>query len=315
MTRSALRSWSLLLLATLSFAACDSGGGGGSPTEPGGTLTLTASPSQIGRTGTSTLTATARQRNGQPVTAGTQVSFTSSLGTVPTTAATDNNGQAVVTLRGDGRTGVATVTASLAAGPTASTTVTIVPGLTVSLTVDPSAVPLNGTAAVTATVREANGQPAPAGLRVQLATTLGRFDDPAPLTDGAGTARARLNGGSTPGRATVTATVDGAAAPASAELSVGEGLTLTLRASPDSIGPNGTTEIAALVFEADGSPATGVRVLLETTLGRLDDTGPVVDALGVARATLRGDGRTGDARVRAEIPGRNVTAELVVPIR
>lgn len=312
--RSPLALVALVVVASLASTACDSGGGGGSPTEPGGTLTLTANPTQIGRTGTSELTARAL-RNGQPVAVGTVVSFATSLGTLPASATTDANGQARVTLRGDGRTGVATVTASLASGATAQTAVTVIPGLTVALSLDPTAVPLNGTAAVVATVRESTGLPAPAGLEVLLTTSLGRLDTAAPRTDATGVARANLNGGSTPGRATVTANVAGAMVPATAELAVGQGTTISLRASPASIGPNGTSEISALVFAADGSPASGTRVDLTTTLGRLDDTGPVVDGLGVARTLLRGDGRTGDARVRASLSGSEVTAELVVPIR
>src|SRR3954453_23307436 len=66
------------------------------------TLTVSASPSEItSTTGTSSITAVVRKANGQPVNPGTQVRFTTTLGTIDPVASTDSSGVATATLRGD----------------------------------------------------------------------------------------------------------------------------------------------------------------------------------------------------------------------
>jgi hypothetical protein len=97
----------LLLPATLLLAACDSV----TPVAPEGTtLTVSISPTFIGLNGTAQVTVVARKPDGQPVNPGTEVFFTTSLGTIDQMDPTNESGIATATLRGDGRAGEATVT-------------------------------------------------------------------------------------------------------------------------------------------------------------------------------------------------------------
>jgi|CXWL01.1.fsa_nt_gi hypothetical protein len=316
LTRSASVAAIVSGLLVALFAGCGGGGGGGTPTDPGALLTLTASPTQIGRTATSTLTALGKRSNGTPVATGTQIRFATTLGSIaPATVLTDANGRALATLRADGRTGAATVTATMGSD-TAQATVTVVTGLALVASATPPAIPLNGTSELAVQARESNGDPTGAGTEIRFATTLGRLDDPRPVTDNLGIARTKLRGTGTAGIATVTADTDGAVGPARVEVAIGQGVTLAISADPGAIGPQGTTQISVLALAANGQPVpTGTLVELTTTLGNLDNVRPSTDSLGLARTTLRADGRTGDARVTATVTGGVASVTVVVPIR
>jgi hypothetical protein len=107
--------WTLVLtLAVLTGLACDSA----NPVAPSGTtLTISASPNQISLDGTSTITVIGRQPNGNPLASGTEIRFSTNLGTIdPVIAEADGNGRARAILRGDGRAGTATVQATTTGG-------------------------------------------------------------------------------------------------------------------------------------------------------------------------------------------------------
>lgn len=311
---SFIRTTAVVGICGFATLACGGGGGGGSPTTPGSSLTLSASPTQIGRSGSATLTALALRDNGQPAAVGTQISFATNLGTVsPVTVLTDAGGRATSTLRGDGRTGTATVSAQ-GAGATAQITVLIETGISLLLTAAPPAIPLEGSTMLTVQAREANGDPA-VGVTVRLTTTLGSLANPQPVTTNVGIAETTLRAGATAGRAVVTAEVEGGVGPARVEVSIGEGISLRISADPAAIGPTGATAISILALQANGTAVpTGTQVELTSTLGRLDNDRPATDALGLARTTLRADGRTGDARVTASVSG-GAPSTVVVPIR
>lgn len=96
-----------LALLVLVSPACDSV----TPVAPeGSVLTVSISPTFIELTGTAVVTVVARKPSGQPVNRGTEIFFSTTLGTIDQMAATDDGGVAVSTLRGDGRAGDATVT-------------------------------------------------------------------------------------------------------------------------------------------------------------------------------------------------------------
>lgn len=98
----------LLSLVFVAVLGCDKA----TPTAPSGsTLAISASPSVIGLNGTSTITVIGRQPNGSPMREGTEVRLSSTLGTVTPLVTFNRDGNAIATLRGDGRTGAATVTA------------------------------------------------------------------------------------------------------------------------------------------------------------------------------------------------------------
>jgi hypothetical protein len=163
----------LLSLAALSLLwACDKA----TLVAPGGAvLTLTASPTDITLTGASTLTVVARRENGNPVNPGTEVRFSTTLGTLDQEVVeTDSAGVATAVLRGDGRVGDAVVRARSGAAESPEVTVTIgrLAGA-VSLQANPSSVPeTGGVITLLVLVRDSRGQPV-ANVPVNFRTEVG----------------------------------------------------------------------------------------------------------------------------------------------
>lgn len=91
------------------------------------------------------------------------------------------------------------------------------------------------------------------------------------------------------------------------------GTVLHLSVYPTRISSNGTAQVTVSAIRANGNPVNpGTEIRLSTTLGTID---PVIrtDASGVARGTLRGDGRVGTATVSAFSGAvEPVTAEVVI---
>lgn len=80
------------------------------------------------------------------------------------------------------------------------------------------------------------------------------------------------------------------------------GTVLTISASPSQIGLNGTSQIVVIGRRPDGNPLNkGTEIFFTTDLGNLNPAFATVDEDGVARATLRGDGRAGTAMVQARV--------------
>jgi hypothetical protein len=151
-----------------------------SPVAPeGSTLTLTANPSQVtSATGTATITAIARKPNGTPIIRGTEVRFSTNLGTIDPIAETDDQGIARATLRGDGRFGKATVSAQVGTAASTAPTVDVEIGVSsASIVLQPSPTNIGvtgGTVNLVALVRDSRGQPM-AGAPVNFLTELGRL--------------------------------------------------------------------------------------------------------------------------------------------
>jgi hypothetical protein len=160
------------LLLTFGLA-CDSA----SPVAPTGTLlTISASPSEITANGTSTIRVTALRANGTPVNPGTIVRLDTTLGSVDAQVEVDETGVATATLRGDGRIGVATVTAR--SGSSEAAMVEVMVGRSaanVSLQATPSQVSEDGgTITLLAVVRDDDGEPL-ANATVNFTTEVGRL--------------------------------------------------------------------------------------------------------------------------------------------
>ncbi|MEM7050487.1 MAG: PKD domain-containing protein [Acidobacteriota bacterium] len=147
-----------LLTILLTMAACDSA----SPVAPAGTtLSITVGQSRISINGSTTVRVTALRSNGTPVNPGTQIRLSTTLGTIDGIITTDADGVALGTLRGDGRIGMATVSASV--GTTEAATVDVEIGeaaANVSLQANPSSIAETGDRIeLLALVRNADGQP------------------------------------------------------------------------------------------------------------------------------------------------------------
>jgi PKD domain-containing protein len=77
------------------------------------------------------------------------------------------------------------------------------------------------------------------------------------------------------------------------------GATISVTANPSQIALRGQSQVTAVVREANGSPVNrGTIVRFATTIGSIEESAET-DAQGVARVTLRGDGRLGTAKVTA----------------
>ena len=78
------------------------------------------------------------------------------------------------------------------------------------------------------------------------------------------------------------------------------GSTLSITASPLEIAATGTSTVTIVATRGAGGGAVtpGTEIRLSTTLGEIDEV-VTTDASGVARATLRGTGRSGTAKITA----------------
>lgn len=80
------------------------------------------------------------------------------------------------------------------------------------------------------------------------------------------------------------------------------GTVLTISANPGQISLNGSSQITAIGRRPDGNPLNeGTEIFFSTDRGTISPTVVAVDENGVARATLRGDGRAGTAMVQASV--------------
>jgi len=183
---------SLLGLAFLPVLGCDKA----SPVAPNGTILLiSAEPAKIGINGTSTITVIGRKPDGQPLNPGTEVRMTTNLGRIEPTIVEIRNGTATATLRGDGRLGIAKVTASTGgsgssgtppsegspspptSGPGSATVDVEVgtPAASIVLQPSPTTLPaVGGRVTLLALVRDSSGQPL-ANQGVNFTTQLGQL--------------------------------------------------------------------------------------------------------------------------------------------
>jgi len=240
MTSRTLPSLGLALLL-LPVLGCDKA----TPVAPAGVvLTISASPSQVALNGTSTITVIGRKPDGQPLNPGTEVRFSTNIGSVnPLIANVGSGGIATTIFSGDGRSGTATITASTGSasgggsggsggsggtgGSGGSTTppptdtgprsgiqtvsISIVVGQDPSnrpsllISANPSTTAVGATSAITVIARNPDRSPVPAGQSVLLTTTLGTLNPSRPTTRSDGTATSILSVGVQAGTATIGA--------------------------------------------------------------------------------------------------------------
>ncbi len=145
------------LLLTL-LAACDRT----SPVAPSGTLvTISANPDRIPSDGQAKIRVVALRPNGTPVSRGTLVRFSTTLGSIPPSVAVDDRGEALAMLKADGQFGTAKVSASSGGSETVTVDVRLgLPPTSVTVQVTPNSVPeTGGSADLLAIVRDDRGQP------------------------------------------------------------------------------------------------------------------------------------------------------------
>lgn len=263
--------------------------------------TLSAAPgSIIAGIGTSTITVTARDANGNVIAGATVLIAATGAGNTVTQPAgvTDANGVATGTVAST-VTGPKTITATIGAtAVTQSDTVTVTPGglsLTVSaLSASPSSIVAGvETSTLTVTARDANGNGI-AGLAVVLAAsgTGNTVTQPAAVTDATGVATGTL-ASTAAGAKIVSATIGAQAITQTDTVTVTSGgisaAQSTVDAAPDTIvAASGTSTITITARDANGNPVAGATVVLAASGAGNTLTQPaaVTGANGVTTGTL-----------------------------
>jgi hypothetical protein len=163
-------------------------------------------------------------------------------------------------------------------------------GSSVTLTINTTSLPLNGTAEITAVVVEAAGTAPHNGTVVTFTSTLGAIEPrEARTTNGLATATFRAGG--TSGTARLGA-VSGEASAEIVEIQIGGAAAnaISLRAEP---GPStGTVTIVATVVDEGGNPLRGVVVAFSADNGQVSPGSATTDNNGEARTTVTTGGQT-----------------------
>jgi hypothetical protein len=288
----------LLLIAVA--PGCDKA----SPVAPAGTtISLSVNPSRIDVTGQASVTAIVRRDNGTSVNPGTEVNFSTSLGSLdPDLAKTDDAGVARTTLKGTGQVGVATIEASTGAA-TPSTVEIQIGSLASSVTLVPSPTAIGsrgGTIELLAVVRDDAGQLLNE-LAVNFSTSAGTLESrgAAKLTNQLGEARDTLTVTELDIIALATnvvsvsvfaSTEGGSLLETTTEINV-RGLisTISLQVSPGSVAAGGgKLQLLALVKDDVGRGVQGAGVNFVSEAGTLASGGGVLrtDSGGQAEDTL-----------------------------
>ncbi len=279
-------------------------------------LSLSLSPTSLPADGTTTTTAVASlvDAHGNPLGAGTSVSWHSTAGSLAATSSnTDANGKARVLLTSATVAGTATLTASAGAASN-STSVTFTAGVPAAgnsgmqLSATPLSITADGisTSTVSATVTDAFGNTLPAGVQVSWTTDAGSPVSATSTTNASGVATWVVTSSTLAGVANVRATSGAANNALSLTFTPGVPAAgssgLSLSAAPSAIVANGssTTTLSASVRDVHGNPVgAGVAVSWTTSAGTLGSGTSTTDASGIASMVLTSSTVAAAATVQA----------------
>lgn len=179
---------------------------------------------------------------------------------------------------------------------------------TITLTLNRTTLPLNGTAAVTATVIRSAGHSVQNGTLVTFVSNLGTFD-PAEVETEGGRATTTFIAGTQSGTALLSATSGGNRSD-EVQVLVGAAAAerVVVRAEPTSVPvTGGTVQITAVVTDLSGNPLPGAQVIFTSDGGTLSSSSGLTDASGEARVSLTTNRET---IVRANVAGKEGTATV-----
>ncbi len=263
-------------------------------------MQLVANPTSIQVGGyTSNLTATVSDQFGYPVLDGTEVTFTTSLGSVgsDTTTRTTTDGVATAVLTSSGTAGTATITATVGSGAdTVTDMVTVTfeggPPYTVTLEANPTSIFVGGyTSTLTVTVTDQYTNPVANNTVVTFTTSSGSLgSETITKTTTSGVATAVLTSPNTAGTAFITAAVGSRVGTTTVEFKPDSPYTLTLAAQPMTLTVGETSSLTATVMD-QYTNLVGPTVVTFTTnhgtlgSGTLTETTETT-ADGIATATL-----------------------------
>ena len=158
---------------------------------------------------------------------------------------------------------------------------------TVTLSVNTTTLPINGTAELMATVIEPAGTPVHNGTLVTFTSSVGVVEPRDARTE-AGTARATFRAGTQSATAVINA-FSGSARAEPVEVLVGgaAATAVSVRAQPATVpSTGGTVQIIAVVTDVSGNPLPGAPVVFSADNGSLSTTSSLSDATGEARTSL-----------------------------
>jgi len=259
------------------------------------TITISAAALTVPLNGTVQVSASVIEGPGTPVHDGTEVRFTTTLGTVDPPAAQTRGGIATATFQAGAASGIAQIRATSGAatggsGDTAANLVEIAVGAAaadaVTLTATPGSVlSTGGTVTITATVLDVSGNGLP-GLSVSFGTSAGTLSAVSAVTNAAGQASVTLT---TTQEATVTATISSADA-GTAEITVTVAIpgTVKLECSPVTASGNNadctqTADKAVSFTAARGAVTTGEAAIVSSTLDFGDGSSVSLGTLSSSR--------------------------------
>ena len=272
-------------------------------------VTLFANSTVVALNGSVEITASVTEPGGIPVQNGTQVTFTTTLGTLEPAEARTSGGRATVRLNAGGASGVAQVRAfsggaqaealEISVGAAAATT------LTVSAT--PSAVGANGgTVEILAVATGENNRRLP-GVPVAFGTSAGVLRDATVVTDGNGEARTQLT---TTREATVTATVGTVSATTTVRVTTRPVITITTPTTAIGVGETTT-------FTVNVQPQATGDAIRDVVIDFGDGDRQSLGALSGSRTIQKSYGRAGSYTITvtaADIGGEITTAVTAVTV-
>ena len=261
---------------------------------PVAAVTVSPSPASVQQGATVQLTATPKDANGNPL-SGRVVTWSSN-----NTAVARVNGSGLVT---GVAAGAATITAtSEGQSGTSDVTVTPAPVASVAVTPSPASVQVGLTLQLTATPKDANGNPL-SGRVITWAS-----DNTSVATvDGNGLVTAVAVGS-----ATITATSEGKSGTSAVTVTTVPVASVTVSPSPASVQQGATVQLTATPKDANGNPLSG-RVVTwssnNTAVARVNSSGLVTGvAAGTATITATSEGKSGTSTLTVTaVPVASVT--------
>jgi len=283
-----------------------------------GYIELTSEPETIPILGSSVITAVVYDASGNPMPAGTTVSFTEDsgglVGAIITTPVVtlDDTGTAITTFTGAGA-GTASITATsglVTQTTTVGVTTSVLPTVGyIELTSEPETIPILGSSVITAVVYDASGNPMPAGTTVSFTEDSGGLvgaiiTTPVVTLDDTGTAITTFTGAGA-GTASITATSGLVTQTTTVSVTTSVLPTvgyIELTRDPEEIPIGGSSVLTAIVYDASGNPMPAGTLVTFTEAGGFGTiaTSPVVtlDDTGTAITTFLGTG-AGTATITA----------------
>ena len=185
-------------------------------------------------------------------------------------------------------------------------------GSTITLNINKTSVPINGTAEITASVIEAAGTPVQNGTVVTFTASFGVIEPREARTEG-GTARVTFTGTQS-GTAKIGAFSGGARVAAAGELEVKVGGAaaerVAVRTEPATIPQTGgTVTVVAVVTDIAGASLAGAPVVFTSDQGTLASNSAVTDANGEARVQLT---TARETIVKANVAGKEGSSTVRV---